>query len=973
MSANHQLNQLVLRVQIIKAKDLAAKDRNGLSDPFAVVTLGDESIKTEVIPKTLNPVWQASFDMAITQARLASGGILIVLILALTFVASDIWDKDRFGKDFIGKVYWKWNIIFLQHNTGSAGAPDKLTVGFDDPDNKPQWYLLEDNDDPKAEKKQSRLSIIKGGASEQPSEVTGAVLVKFGLVDPNANARQRTPTEWNRLWKDFLGHTRASGFETIDIVLSDDDYEKYVEIEKIQPKPDYEQQGPHSLQEGEHGHLHGPDTYGVLFVELTSASNLPYVPSVTRVTFDMDPFAVVTFSRSTFRTSVIRHNLNPTWKEKLLLHIRTSELAFPVRFSIYDSDRITGNDLVASIDIPVQDLITQSQRDDVRAGEAEKRERKAGTVVDQREEDTIEAEMEKHQIELTIAPEAKVNPVAGGELPRPTLIYYAKFLSYPDLRRRFWRALCRAYDADENGMIGRMELRTMLDSIGSTLRKETVDKFWEKYGRDPEAKSGDELSFEEVADCFEEWLLTNEQQRLERKEMRMRQKASDTYKGKTGAAAVAPEDEDSDDDWAMDDVAVIGDDEYVLSELLAVHGLDGANPTSTPSTSTKSVKSMPERERLLNFTTCPVCHSANLPSNTVDLLTHVAMCASRDWTALDKLVMGGFVTEAYAQRKWFVKLVNMIGYGKYKPGENNANILVVDRKTGRVIEEKMPVYLRLGMRLLYQGVNTGVESSSAQRILTFLTVKQGQKYNDPGSAAQIPGFIAFHNLDTAEILEPLDSFKNFNEFFYRKLKPDARPCTEPNNPKACVSPADCRMMAFESITEATKIWIKGQDFGLKRLLGDVKLASKYNGGKLAIFRLAPQDYHRFHIPVDGVIGKPKHIDGQYYTVNPMAIRTTLDVYGENTRTILTIDSPQFGSVTIVCIGAMMVGSIIITAPPAGSKVKRMDEMGYFAFGGSTIVVLWQKDAIQFDEDLMENAGNSIETLVRAGSRVGVAK
>lgn len=70
---------------------------------------------------------------------------------------------------------------------------------------------------------------------------------------------------------------------------------------------------------------------------------------------------------------------------------------------------------------------------------------------------------------------------------------------------------------------------------------------------------------------------------------------------------------------------------------------------------------------------------------------------------------------------------------------------------------------------------------------------------------------------------------------------------------------------------------------------------------------------------------------------------------------------------------MMVGSIVITAPPAGSKVKRMDEMGYFAFGGSTIAILWQKDMIQFDEDLKENASNTIETLIRAGMKIGVAK
>ena len=111
--------------------------------------------------------------------------------------------------------------------------------------------------------------------------------------------------------------------------------------------------------------------------------------------------------------------------------------------------------------------------------------------------------------------------------------------------------------------------------------------------------------------------------------------------------------------------------------------------------------------------------------------------------------------------------------------------------------------------------------------------------------------------------------ETFNQFFYRKLKEDARPVTNPHDPGTIVSGADCRMMAFESVSEATKLWIKGRDFTVARLLGDAykDQAHKYNGGALAIFRLAPQDYHRFHSPVDGVIGPMTYIAGEYYTVN----------------------------------------------------------------------------------------------------------
>ena len=81
-------------------------------------------------------------------------------------------------------------------------------------------------------------------------------------------------------------------------------------------------------------------------------------------------------------------------------------------------------------------------------------------------------------------------------------------------------------------------------------------------------------------------------------------------------------------------------------------------------------------------------------------------------------------------------------------------------------------------------------------------------------------------------------------------------------------------MAFETVNEATRIWIKGREFSVARLLGQAYAGhvDKYNGGALCIFRLAPQDYHRFHSPVDGKIGKMTYISGEYYTVNVSAIK-----------------------------------------------------------------------------------------------------
>ena len=249
-------------------------------------------------------------------------------------------------------------------------------------------------------------------------------------------------------------------------------------------------------------------------------------------------------------------------------------------------------------------------------------------------------------------------------------------------------------------------------------------------------------------------------------------------------------------------------------------------------------------------------------------------------------------------------------------------------------------------------------------MLRNMSFKQGKKYDDPASARDIPGFIDFHQLDMSEVLKPTEAFKNFNEFFYRKLKPDARPCSAPNNPKIIVSPADCRSVVFNTMEDAQKIWVKGREFSMQHLLGNAypEDAKRYNNGALGIFRLAPQDYHRFHIPVDGIMGKPKLIEGEYYTVNPMAIRSALDVYGENVRICVPIDSVAHGRVMVICVGAMMVGSTVITRR-AGEKVHRAEELGYFQFGGSTILLLFEPGAMLFDEDLVDNANGAVETLV----------
>ncbi|EFA86680.1 Phosphatidylserine decarboxylase proenzyme 2 precursor [Heterostelium album PN500] len=307
-------------------------------------------------------------------------------------------------------------------------------------------------------------------------------------------------------------------------------------------------------------------------------------------------------------------------------------------------------------------------------------------------------------------------------------------------------------------------------------------------------------------------------------------------------------------------------------------------------------------------------------------------------------------------------------------GEGTGKIKVIyvhNRETGKLEEEKIPHYIEVSLRIMYS-TSSGrhaCNNNQVKRLLKYLTTKTGKKYSSQESVKEIKPFIQFHNLNTDEILDPLPTFKNFNEFFYRKLKPSARPIFELNNAKSAVSPADCRLHVFPTIDRAKELWIKGKNFNLSSLLQDDVLASQFEGGSLVIARLAPQDYHRFHIPVDGIIGPTKPIDGDYYTVNPIAIKENIDVYTENKRAVTIIQSQCFDTVLFVSVGATMVGSINLTTHE-GQTVKKGDEQGYFAFGGSTILLLFKKNTIEFDQDILVNSLKPIETLVKVGTSIG---
>ncbi|THG94606.1 hypothetical protein EW026_g6899 [Hermanssonia centrifuga] len=331
------------------------------------------------------------------------------------------------------------------------------------------------------------------------------------------------------------------------------------------------------------------------------------------------------------------------------------------------------------------------------------------------------------------------------------------------------------------------------------------------------------------------------------------------------------------------------------------------------------------------------------------------------------------------------RLLEMPYVSKLVPGieqlaaEYHVGNYVEMRGTGERFFESMPVYPRLGMHLLfYGGAQVKVlHNQTVETVLKDLSIRQGKIYDSPESVKSIPSFIETYHLQLDDLLEPdITKYGTFNEFFSRRLKPDARPVQNEDDPKNICSAADCRLTVYPTIDLAKEIWIKGANFSIPSLLNvspDSELAQTFADASLVVFRLAPADYHRFHSPIDGVVGEVVDIPGQYYTVNPQAVNEPgFDVFTANKRSVLYMTHAGTGKpVAYVAIGAMLVGSIVWTnGANKGSTVKRGDELGHFAYGGSTIVALFPKGLMEFDEDLVKNSQKPIETLMKVGYSLG---
>ena len=156
---------------------------------------------------------------------------------------------------------------------------------------------------------------------------------------------------------------------------------------------------------------------------------------------------------------------------------------------------------------------------------------------------------------------------------------------------------------------------------------------------------------------------------------------------------------------------------------------------------------------------------------------------------------------------------------------------------------------------------------------------------------------------------------------------------------------------------------------MRELLGDDALGDKFAGGSMLISRLCPVDYHRFHFPVNGLPSEPKLINGYLYSVSPIALRKNINYLVENKRMLTLIDSPEFGSVAMLEVGATNVGSIVQTFVEE-RVLPKGEEKGLFKFGGSCVITLFERGRIKFEHDLVEQSANFLETYARMGDRLG---
>lgn len=266
---------------------------------------------------------------------------------------------------------------------------------------------------------------------------------------------------------------------------------------------------------------------------------------------------------------------------------------------------------------------------------------------------------------------------------------------------------------------------------------------------------------------------------------------------------------------------------------------------------------------------------------------------------------------------------------------------------------------KLFLRLCYgKKPNMALRALITHPIISHIA---GQLANTRASALLIDGFIRANNIDMSACES--EKYRCFNDFFTRRLKPEARPIDR--KPTALISPCDGYLSAYE-ITEGAHFDIKGSRYTVSELLGGAKEAAHFDGGVCLVIRLGVESYHRYCYIDDGIKSQNLRIRGRYNPVLPMALGAA-PVLRQNTREYCLMKTDNFGEVAQIEVGACLVGRIE-NFREAG-VTRRGEPKGLFRFGGSTIALLLERDALDVPVKLFEATRRGGELPVRLGERI----
>ncbi len=230
------------------------------------------------------------------------------------------------------------------------------------------------------------------------------------------------------------------------------------------------------------------------------------------------------------------------------------------------------------------------------------------------------------------------------------------------------------------------------------------------------------------------------------------------------------------------------------------------------------------------------------------------------------------------------------------------------------------------------------------------------------SCCKIDSFIKKNNIDMSDYVPC--RYKSYNDFFTRKIRYDRRPIDYTK--ESLISPSDGKLTVY-NINLKSKVKIKNSIYTVESLLQNTKLAESFIGGYMAIVRLTVDNYHRYCYIDNGIKSDNIAIPGVLYTVNPAALEH-VKIYKENSREYTVILTENFGKMVQMEVGATLVGKI--KNRHNKGRIRKGQEKGYFEFGGSTIVMLFQRDQVVFDDDIIKNSAEGYETIVKMGEKIG---